>query len=75
MGPFGSDRFTPDQVAGAVDGALRFGYRLFDYASNYSNEHLIGEVFAKALKDEVVKREELFMGKRIGLARIMGRKR
>jgi len=59
MGTFGSDRFTPEQVSGAVYGAIRTGYRLFDCASVYGNEDRIGEVFEKAFKDGLVKREEL----------------
>jgi len=65
MGTFGSDRFSPDQVAGAVDGALRFGYRLFDCASIYGNEHLIGNIFAIAISEGVVKREELFITSKV----------
>lgn len=33
MGTFGSDRVSPDDVAGAVAGALRAGYRLLDCAA------------------------------------------
>lgn len=32
MGTFGSDRFTADQIAEAVDGAIKSGYRMFDCA-------------------------------------------
>ena len=35
MGTFGSDRVTPDEVAAAVAGGLRAGYRLFDCAACY----------------------------------------
>ena len=28
MGTFGSDRFTADQIAEAVDGAIKSGYRM-----------------------------------------------
>ena len=59
MGTFGSDRFTPEQVSGAVGGAIRTGYRLFDCAAVYGNEDRIGEVFKQAYDDGVVKREEL----------------
>ena len=61
MGTFGSDRFTPEQVSGAVAGAIKCGYRMFDCASVYGNEHLIGEVFERAFKNGDVKREELFI--------------
>lgn len=65
MGTFGSDRFTPEQVAGAVAGAIDVGYRMFDCASVYGNEDLIGKVFAKAFEDEKVKREELFITSKV----------
>jgi alcohol dehydrogenase (NADP+) len=61
MGTFGSDRFTPEQIAGAVAGAIKIGYRLFDCASVYGNESSIGEVFASAIENGVVRREELFI--------------
>ena len=61
MGTFGSDRVTPDEVAEAVAGGLRVGYRLFDCAACYGNEDKIGEVFRAAFDEGVVKREELFI--------------
>jgi len=65
MGTFGSDRFTPEQVSNAVAGAIKVGYRLFDCASVYQNEHLIGEVFEKAMADDIVKRDELFVTSKV----------
>jgi alcohol dehydrogenase (NADP+) len=61
MGTFGSDRFTTEQVAGAVAGAIKVGYRLFDCASIYGNEDFIGKVFAGVIEKGQVKREELFI--------------
>ncbi|HIW22237.1 MAG TPA: aldo/keto reductase [Candidatus Dorea intestinavium] len=61
MGTFGSDRFTPEEVSTAVAGALRSGYRLFDCASVYGNEDLIGKVFEDAFTEGVVKREDIFV--------------
>lgn len=61
MGTFGSDRFTPEEVSGAVAGAIRCGYRMFDCAACYGNEDQIGEVFADAFKEGVVKRKDLFI--------------
>ena len=55
MGTFGSDRFTPEQVSNAVAGAIRAGYRLFDCASVYGNEDLIGKVFEDAINSGEVK--------------------
>ncbi len=61
MGTFGSDRYSPQQVSAAVAGAIRCGYRLFDCASVYGNEDPIGLVFAEAMAQGLVKREELFI--------------
>ena len=65
MGTFGSDRFSAEQVSAAVAGAIRCGYRLFDCASVYGNEDLIGQVFEAAMKEGVVKREELFITSKV----------
>lgn len=65
MGTFGSDRFTAEQVSAAVAGAIEAGYRLFDCASVYGNEHLIGEVFDNAIYKGIVKREELFITSKV----------
>jgi alcohol dehydrogenase (NADP+) len=58
MGTFGSDRFSSKDIAAAVKGAAEVGFRLFDCASVYGNEHLIGEVF-KDIMESGIKREEL----------------
>jgi len=65
MGTFGSDRFSPQQVSDAVYGAIRAGYRLFDCAAVYGNESQIGEVFARALDEGLVKREDLFVTSKV----------
>ena len=59
MGTFGSDRVGPDEVAGAVAGAIRAGYRLFDCAACYGNEAQIGQVFQAAFDEGVVGRKGL----------------
>lgn len=61
MGTFGSDRVTPDEVAQAVAGGIREGWRLFDCAACYGNEAEIGNVFRAAFDEGVVKREDLFI--------------
>ena len=58
MGTFGSDRVTPDEVAGAVAGALRTGWRLFDCAACYGNEAQIGAAFQEAVEEGVVQRSD-----------------
>jgi alcohol dehydrogenase (NADP+) len=65
MGTFGSDRYGPAEVSAAVGGAIRCGYRLFDCASVYGNEDLIGKVFEDAIVSGVVKREELFITSKV----------
>ena len=42
LGTFGSDRFSGEEIADAVLGAAAVGYRHFDCATVYGNEHLIG---------------------------------
>lgn len=44
MGTFGSDSFTADQVAEAVAGGIRAGYRMLDCAACYGNEKEIDAV-------------------------------
>ncbi|MBQ3387544.1 MAG: aldo/keto reductase [Eggerthellaceae bacterium] len=61
MGTFGSDRVTPEEVAGAVAGGLRAGYRLFDCAACYGNEDQIGQVFKADFDEGVVERKDLFI--------------
>ncbi len=65
MGTFGSDKFTPAQVSAAVAGAIRAGYRLFDCASVYGNEDLIGEVFEQAINEGTVSRDELIITSKV----------
>ena len=65
MGTFGSDRFTPEEVATAVKGAIEVGYRLFDCAAVYGNEHLVGEVFADLIKSGAARREDLFITSKV----------
>lgn len=65
MGTFGSDRFTATEIADAVAGAIRCGYRMFDCAAVYGNEDLIGKVFADAIEEGAVKREDLFITSKV----------
>jgi alcohol dehydrogenase (NADP+) len=60
LGTFGSDRISGEQIADAVLGAAAVGYRHFDCAAVYGNEHLIGRSLQKILAGGV-KREELWI--------------
>ena len=61
LGTFGSDRVSAEDVATAVGGAIRCGYRLIDCAACYGNEKEIGEVFHAAFEEGAVKREDLII--------------
>ncbi len=65
MGTFGSDRYSAQEIADAVAGAIRCGYRMFDCASVYGNEDQIGSIFSQAIEEGVVKREELFITSKV----------
>jgi diketogulonate reductase-like aldo/keto reductase len=60
LGTFGSDHVTPAQVAEAVKGAAKAGYRHFDCASVYGNEGAVGASF-EAILQGGIKREELWV--------------
>ncbi len=64
LGTFGSDRFTKEQIADAVLGAISNGYRHIDCASVYENEPEIGEVLDIAIKGGVP-REELWITSKV----------
>jgi diketogulonate reductase-like aldo/keto reductase len=60
LGTFGSDNIPGETVAKAVRGAAAVGYRHFDCASVYGNEHLIGESF-QTLMREGLRREDVWV--------------
>ncbi len=64
LGTFGSDRNSPLQVADAVRGALRVGYRHIDCAAVYGNEAEIGKAFEEAFTEGLA-REDLWVTSKI----------
>ncbi|MGZ6266832.1 MAG: aldo/keto reductase, partial [Candidatus Limnocylindrales bacterium] len=60
LGTFGSDRFSGEDIAAAVIGAAEVGYRAFDCARIYGNEHLIGASIEAIIAGGIA-REELFV--------------
>jgi len=60
LGTFGSDRFTGEQIAEAVLGAIGVGYRHIDCAAIYGNEQLIGHSLHAAMVGGIP-REELWV--------------
>ncbi len=65
LGTFGSDKYGADQIAAAVDAAVRMGYRLIDCASVYQDEPQIGRVFHALFSEGVVRREDLFITSKV----------
>jgi alcohol dehydrogenase (NADP+) len=59
LGTFGSDHAAPAEVAAAVEGAAAVGYRHFDCASVYGNEHEIGYALQQVRRH--LTREELWI--------------
>src|SRR5512139_2163389 len=60
LGTFGSDHVSGEEIAKAVVGAAEVGYRHFDCAAVYGNEHLIGPSL-KIVQDGGVKRKDLWI--------------
>lgn len=59
---YGTLQITNDQLCEqCIYEAIRAGYRMFDTAAAYHNEEAIGRAITKAIKDKLVKREELFL--------------
>ena len=58
LGTFGSDHVAAGAVAAAVEGAAAVGYRHFDCASVYGNEHEIGYALQQVRRQ--VKRKQLW---------------
>lgn len=60
LGTFGSDHVSGAEVAEAVKGAAAVGYRHFDCAAVYGNEHLIGAALEEIMAGGI-RREELWV--------------
>ncbi|EGE09501.1 NAD(P)H-dependent D-xylose reductase [Trichophyton equinum CBS 127.97] len=58
---FGLWKVNKETCADQVYNAIKTGYRLFDGACDYGNEQEAGEGVARAIKDGIVKREDLFI--------------
>ncbi|POS76393.1 NAD(P)H-dependent D-xylose reductase [Diaporthe helianthi] len=58
---FGLWKVDNATAADTVYNAIKVGYRLFDGACDYGNEKECGEGVARAIRDGLVKREDLFI--------------
>ncbi len=61
MGTFASENYTAEEVAGAVEEAIKMGYRHIDCAAVYGNEKEIGEVLNHLFKEGIVERKDLWI--------------
>jgi alcohol dehydrogenase (NADP+) len=57
----GTWKAEPGAIGEAIPEAIRMGYRHFDCAAIYENEAEIGEAFARAFRDGLVTRDELWI--------------
>ena len=64
LGTFGSDKYSPEEVAQAVLGAAEVGYRHFDCASVYTNEDAVGRSLQTLLRGGL-KREDLWITSKV----------
>ncbi|TCO10683.1 aldo/keto reductase [Natronoflexus pectinivorans] len=65
LGTFGSDNYNANQIAGAVDFAVRNGYRHIDCASVYMNESEIGNTISELIIEGVVNRQDLWITSKV----------
>ena len=65
IGTFGSDKYSAPQIAEAVYGAVKAGYRLIDCAEVYGNEREIGVSLKRLFDEGVVGRGELFIASKV----------
>lgn len=49
-----------------VTAGLKIGFRAFDTARDYGNEHIVGRVLSECLKEQGLKREDVFITTKIG---------
>ncbi|KAG8762136.1 NAD(P)H-dependent D-xylose reductase (XR) [Ceratobasidium sp. 423] len=62
---FGLWKVTKSSCADTVFNAIKTGYRLLDGAGDYGNEKESGEGVARAIKEGLVKREDLFITSKV----------
>ncbi len=65
LGTFGSDKYGSEEIAEAVYGAVKYGYRFIDCASVYQNENRIGRVLERLFSENAVERKALFITSKV----------
>lgn len=61
----GTFMISPEDAEKSVYAALNGGYRMIDTANAYMNEEAVGKALARAIRDGIVKREEVFVSTKI----------
>ena len=56
----GTFMISPEDTEKSVYAALKGGYRMIDTANAYLNEEAVGKALAHAIRDGIVKREDVF---------------
>ncbi|MBR5959983.1 MAG: aldo/keto reductase [Clostridia bacterium] len=61
----GTFMISPDDTERSVYAALKGGYRMIDTANAYMNEEAVGKALARAIREGIVKREDVFVSTKI----------
>ena len=61
----GTFMISPEDAEKSVYAALKGGYRMIDTANAYMNEEAVGKALTRAIRDGIVKREEVFVSTKI----------
>ena len=61
----GTFMISPEDTEKSVYAALKGGYRMIDTANAYLNEEAVGKALAHAIRDGIVKREDVFVSTKI----------
>lgn len=55
-----------DQMKKVVSAGLKIGFRAFDTARDYGNEHIVGQVLKECLIEQGIERKDIFITTKIG---------
>ncbi len=61
----GTFMISPEDTENSVYAALKEGYRMIDTANAYMNEEAVGKALARAVREGLVKREDVFVSTKI----------
>lgn len=61
----GTFMISPEDTEKSVYAALKMGYRLIDTANAYVNEEAVGRGLRRALEEDLVKREDIFISTKL----------